>query len=195
MSRIINDLNEISELAHHGPEDIFISFVMFLGAFIVLVRQEWHLAVGIFVFVIPCMIWFSVTQRKKMSKAFKGVREETADINAQIENSLAGIRVAKSYTNEAHEIQKFIEGNSRFRGSKNNAYKEMSFFVTGMGFLITFLNVIVLGAGGYLTYRGTITVGELTGFLLYINLVMQPIRRLTNFTQQFEQGMNGFCAV
>ena len=193
MSRIINDLNEVSELAHHGPEDIFISFVMFAGAFVILVRQEWHLAVGIFAFAIPAMIWFSVTQRKKMSLAFKGVREETADINAQIENSLAGIRVAKSYTNEAHEIEKFIQGNRRFRGSKNHAYKEMSFFATGMGFLISLLNVIVLGAGGYLTYRGTITVGELTGFLLYINLVMQPIRRLTNFTQQFEQGMNGFA--
>lgn len=192
MSRVVNDLNLITELAHHGPEDLFISIIMFIGSFMILVNKEWRLAIPIYFVMIPIMVWFSITQRSKMSKAFKQVREKTADINAQLENSLAGVRVAKSYTNEEYETQKFNESNSLFRGAKTQAYKAMAYFITGMGFLISLLNIMVLGLGGYFAYRGFITIGELIGFLLYINLVMQPVRRLTNFTQQFEQGMNGF---
>ena len=193
MSRIVNDLNQITELAHHGPEDLFISVVMFVGSFVVLVRQQWIMALIIYLGVVPVMIWFSISQRAKMSAGFKEVREKMADINAQLENALAGIRVSKSFTNEDYEVRRFDEGNSLFRGAKNMAYKAMAFFMTGMGFLITMLNVVVLGLGGFFAIRSIITVGELVGFLLYINLVMQPIRRLTNFTQQFEQGMTGFA--
>ena len=193
MSRIVNDLNQITELAHHGPEDLFISFVMFMGSFIVLVRQQWLMALIIYLGVVPVMVWFSISQRGRMSAGFKAVREKMADINAQLENALAGIRVSKSFTNEEYEIKRFDEGNSLFRGAKNMAYKAMAFFATGMGFFITILNVVVLGLGGVFASRGIITAGELIGFLLYINLVMQPIRRLTNFTQQFEQGMTGFA--
>ena len=193
MSRMVNDLNEITELAHHGPEDIFISFVMLVGSFVILSFMEWRLTLIIYIGVIPVMIWFSITQRSKMSSGFKAVREKTADINAQLENSLAGIRVAKSFTNEDYEIKRFDEGNSLFRSAKNEAYHRMSIFASGMGFFISVLNVVALGLGGYFAYLDIITIGELTGFLLYINLVMQPIRRLTNFTQQFEQGMNGFA--
>jgi len=192
MSRMVNDLNLITELAHHGPEDVFISIVMFIGSFIILAGMEWRLALVIYLFLIPLMLWFSITQRGKMSNGFKEVRERTADINAQLVNSLAGIRVAKSYTNEDFEIKRFDEGNGLFKDAKKEAYHRMSVFITGMGFLISMLNVIVLGLGGYFAYKQIITIGELMGFLLYINLVMQPIRRLTNFTQQFEQGMNGF---
>ena len=193
MSRIVNDLNQITELAHHGPEDLFISAVMFIGSFIVLVSQQWLMALIIYLGVVPIMVWFSISQRGKMSEGFKQVREKMADINAQLENALSGIRVSKSFTNEEYEVKRFDEGNSLFRGAKNMAYKAMAFFATGMGFCMTILNVIVLGLGGVFASRGIITAGELIGFLLYINLIMQPIRRLTNFTQQFEQGMTGFA--
>lgn len=166
---------------------------MFFGSFAVLLSKQWLLAVIIYFGVVPIMVWFSVSQRSKMSAGFKAVREKTADINAQIENALSGIRVSKSFTNEEHEIRRFDEGNMLFLGAKNMAYKAMAFFITGMGFFISILNVIVLALGGIFASRGIITGGELIGFLLYINLVMQPIRRLTNFTQQFEQGMTGFA--
>ncbi|MCD6476297.1 MAG: ABC transporter ATP-binding protein [Anaerolineaceae bacterium] len=192
MSRLVNDLNMVTEMAHHGPEDLFISIVMFAGSFFILFQMQWIMAVTIYVVAVPVLVWFSITQRAKMSNAFKEVRESMADINAQLENSLSGVRVAKSYTNEGYEIERFNIGNGLFRFAKKKAYKRMATFMTGMGFLISFLNVLVLVLGGVFAYRGIITIGELTGFLLYINLVMQPIRRLTNFTQQFEQGMNGF---
>ncbi len=193
MSRIVNDLNQITELAHHGPEDLFLSVVMFIGSFVVLVQRQWLLAVIIYFGVVPIMAWFSITQRTKMSKGFKAVREKMADINAQIENALAGIRVSKSFTNEEYEAKRFDEGNDLFRGAKNMAYKAMAYFATGMGFFMSMLNIVVLGLGGVFASRGIISVGELVGFMLYINLVMMPIRRLTNFTQQFEQGMTGFA--
>ncbi|MCD4753802.1 MAG: ABC transporter ATP-binding protein/permease [Anaerolineaceae bacterium] len=192
MSRLVNDLNMVTEMAHHGPEDLFISVVMFVGSFFILFQMQWIMAVAIYIVAVPVLVWFSITQRAKMSNAFREVRESMADINAQLENSLSGVRVAKSYTNEGYEIERFNIGNGLFRLAKKKAYKRMATFMTGMGFLISFLNVLVLVLGGVFAYRNIITIGELTGFLLYINLVMQPIRRLTNFTQQFEQGMNGF---
>lgn len=192
MSRVINDLNQISELAHHGPEDLFIATVMFIGSFAILFNQEWRLALPIYLIILPLIVFFSITQRKNMSKAFRNVREKTADINAQLENAISGIREAKSYTNADYEVEKFAEGNSKFRISKNKALKALAVFATGMGFFVSLLNVLVLGFGGFFAYKQLISIGELTGFLLYINLMMQPIRRLTDFTQQFEMGMNGF---
>lgn len=192
MSRVINDLNEVSELAHHGPEDLFIAAIMFIGSFIILFRQEWRLALPVYLIILPLIIIFTITQRKKMSKSFRNVRVKTADINAQLENAISGIREAKSYTNAEYEIDKFSLGNDDFRNSKNVALKSMAVFATGMGFFIDLLNILVLGFGGYFAYMQIITIGELTGFLLFINLMTQPVRRLTNFTQQFESGMNGF---
>lgn len=193
MSRVINDLNQVSELAHHGPEDIFIAAVMFIGSFIILFQQEWRLALPVYLIILPLIVVFTAKQRKKMSKTFRNVREKTADINAQVENALSGIRESKSYTNEEYEIDKFSHGNDAFRISKNKALKALAVFATGMGFFINLLNVLVLGFGGYFAYRGFITVGELIGFLLFMNLMTQPVRRMTNFTQQFEMGMNGFA--
>lgn len=192
MSRIINDLNQVSELAHHGPEDIFIATIMFIGSFIILFQQEWRLALPVYLIILPLIILFTIKQRKKMSKTFLHVRETTADINAQVENAISGIREAKSYTNEDYEVDKFQHGNDAFRVSKNNALKALAVFATGMGFFIDLLNILVLGFGGYFAYKGMITVGQLAGFLLFMNLMTQPVRRLTNFTQQFESGMNGF---
>ena len=192
MSRMVNDLNLITELAHHGPEDLFISVVMFAGSFIVLVQKQWLMTLIIYLGIIPIMLVFAISQRRKMGQAFRQVQQSTADINAQIENSLSGIRVSKSYTNEAYEVNRFEEGNGRFRKAKDFSYRRMATFMTGMLFMTSMLNLAVLTLGGFFAVRGIITVGELTGFLLYINLVLQPINKLINFTQQFEQGMSGF---
>lgn len=191
MSRIVNDLREISELAHHGPEDLFISLVMLIGSFIILTTIEWRLTLIIYSFL-PLLIWYATLKRKKMTAAFRSVRKRIANVNAQLENSISGIRVAKSFTNEEYEIEKFDEGNRKFNSSREFAYKAMAEFFAGIFFLSNILNIITLSVGGFFVYRGYINTGDLVAYLLYINFFLQPIRKLTNFTQQFQNGMTGF---
>lgn len=191
MSRIVNDLREISELAHHGPEDIFISLVMLIGSFIILTIIEWRLTLIIYSFL-PLLIWYATLKRKKMTAAFRSVRKRIANVNAQLEDSISGIRVAKSFTNEEYEIEKFNEGNREFNSSREFAYKAMAEFFAGIFFLSNILNIITLSVGGFFVYRGYINIGDLVAYLLYINFFLQPIRKLTNFTQQFQNGMTGF---
>lgn len=119
MSRIVNDLRDITELAHHGPEDVFISAVMLIGSFIILLTVEWRLTLILFAFI-PLMLGFVILKRKKMSSAFRKVRVKIADVNSQLENSISGARVAKSFTNEDYEIEKFNEGNEAFSEARNN---------------------------------------------------------------------------
>ncbi len=135
---------------------------------------------------------FAMNKRKKMSAAFREVRLKIADVNANLENSISGIRVSQSFTNEAHETSKFNKGNELFKNSRVNAYKRMAEFMTGIGLISNFMNLGVLVYGGYLVYSGTIGITDLLAFLLYIGLILMPIRRLTNFIQQFELGMSGF---
>jgi len=191
MSRIVNDLREISELAHHGPEDLFISLVMLIGSFIILTIIEWRLTLIIYSFL-PLLIWYATLKRKKMADAFRSVRKRIANVNAQLENSISGIRVAKSFTNEEYEIEKFNAGNREFNSSREFAYKVMAEFFAGIFFLSNILNIITLSVGGFFVYRGYINIGDLVAYLLYINFFLQPIRKLTNFTQQFQDGMTGF---
>ena len=191
MSRIVNDLNNISELAHHGPEDLFISLVMLVGSVIILFTIDWHLTIIIVLFV-PIIIWFAMSKRVEMHRAFKNVRKKIASINADIENSISGIRVAKSFTNEEYEIERFDRGNLELKGSKVVAYRSLAKFFTGIYFLMGILNVIVLGSGAYFILKGFLNAGDLVAYLLYVNFFFMPIRRLSNFTQQFEQGMAGF---
>lgn len=191
MSRIVNDLREISELAHHGPEDLFLSLVMLIGSFIILTIIEWRLTLIIYSFL-PLLIWYAILKRKKMTSAFRSVRKRIANVNAQLENSISGIRVAKSFTNEEYEIEKFNEGNREFNSSREFAYKVMAEFFAGIFFLSNILNIITLSVGGFFIYRGYINIGDLVAYLLYINFFLQPIRKLTNFTQQFQDGMTGF---
>lgn len=191
MSRIINDLREISELAHHGPEDLFISLVMLIGSFIILTTIEWRLTLIIYSFL-PLLIWYATLKRKKMTAAFRSVRKRIANVNAQLENSISGIRVAKSFTNEEYEIEKFDEGNREFNSSREFAYKAMAEFFAGIFFLSNILNIVTLSVGGFFVYRGYINTGDLVAYLLYVNFFLQPIRKLTNFTQQFQNGMTGF---
>jgi len=191
MSRIVNDLREISELAHHGPEDLFLSLVMLIGSFIILTTIEWRLTLIIYSFL-PLLIWYATLKRKKMTAAFRSVRKRIANVNAQLENSISGIRIAKSFTNEEYEIEKFNEGNREFNSSREFAYKVMAEFFAGIFFLSNILNIITLSVGGFFVYRGYINIGDLVAYLLYINFFLQPIRKLTNFTQQFQNGMTGF---
>ena len=191
MSRIVNDLREISELSHHGPEDLFLSLVMLIGSFILLTIIEWRLTLIIYSFL-PLLIWYAILKRKKMTSAFRSVRKRIANVNAQLENSISGIRVAKSFTNEEYEIEKFNEGNREFNSSRELAYKAMAEFFAGIFFLSNILNIIALSVGGFFVYRGYINVGDLVAYLLYINFFLQPIRRLTSLTQQFQDGMTGF---
>ncbi len=191
MSRMVNDLNEISELAHHGPEDIFLSLIMLIGAGIYLSLINWRLALMLIVMEIFLFI-FAMNKRKKMSAAFREVRVKIADVNANLENSISGIRVSQSFTNEAHETSKFNKGNELFKNSRVNAYRRMAEFMTGIGLISNLMNLGVLVYGGYLVYSGSIEITDLLAFLLYIGLILTPIRRLTNFIQQFELGMSGF---
>lgn len=191
MSRMINDLNEMTELAHHGPEDLFLSVIMLIGAFFAMLFIQWKLALAIYIFI-PFLIWFAINQRKKMSVSFKDIKKNMAGVNADLESSISGIRVSRAFANEEYEISKFNKGNRLFKISKNIAYRNMAVFMCGMNFVTNILNVVMLGYGGLLIYRGEMNYIDLLTFALYINAFLMPIRRLTNFVQQFESGMTGF---
>ena len=191
MSRIISDLRDITELAHHGPEDVFISIVTLIGAFILLIMTNVYLTLIVFSFV-PVMLFYGIKKRKKMAVAFRTVRKKIANVNADLENSISGIRVAKSFTNEDFEMEKFDMGNNEFRESREFAFKAMAEMTSGITYLNNILKVMLLGVGGYFTFRGWLSVGNLVAFFMYIELFFQPVRRLMMFTQQYESGMAGF---
>ncbi len=191
MSKMLNDLFDITELSHHGPEDIFISIVMFVGSGVILFGIEWRLTLCILVFL-PLITWFAITRRRNMKTAFSAVRKQVGDVNTQVESSISGIRVVQSFTNEEYEAQKFNEGNSLFKLAKRRSYKAMATFTSGMELLTNLANGMVLIVGGLCIYYDTMRFEDLVVFLLYINIILQPVKRLTNFTQQFEQGMSGF---
>lgn len=191
MSKIINDLMEISELAHHGPEDLFISAIMLIGSFIALCTINVKLTLIIFA-ALPIMIVFAMRKRIKMSEAFRQVRKEVANVNSSLENSISGIRVSKSFTNEEYEMDKFDQGNELFKESRQYAYKYMAEFSAGVKFFVDILNVIIIGFGGYFVYKKLIDIPDLVAYLLYIQFFMQPIRRLTSFVEQYQSGMTGF---
>lgn len=191
MSRIINDLMEVSELAHHGAEDLFVSAIMLVGSFSILCTINIPLTLIIFA-VIPFLILFAAKMRLRMGGAFKKTREEISEINASIENSISGIRVAKAFTNSDHEETKFEKNNSSFKKAREFAYKTMGEFHSGMGFLTDFLNLVVMVGGGIFCYYGQITFGEFVKYLLYINLFLAPIKKIIGFIEQYQNGMSGF---
>ncbi len=191
MSRIVNDLQEIAELAHHGPEDFIISCFLLVGSFILMATINIWLTLIIFA-CIPFMIIFAARKRLKMSAAFTKAREEVSEVNATLENSIAGIRVAKAFENGAYESEKFQKHNLRFVKAKSHSYRAMAEFFSGTGFIIDFLNVIILVAGGIFTYKGWITFADFTTFILFVNIFMTPIRSLINLIEQLQDGMSGF---
>lgn len=191
MSRIVNDLRDISELAHHGPEDIFIASLMLIGSFIYLLTINVPLTMITFIFI-PIIGWYAYTRRTAMNKAFKEERRRIADVNADVENSLSGIRVAQSFVNEEYEKMRFDNSNSAFKTSRRRAFKAMAIYSSGLGFLTDLLNVAVLCVGSIFMFKGHIDLADLTTYLLFIGYFLQPIRRLIAFTQQYQQGMTGF---
>jgi ATP-binding cassette subfamily B protein len=191
MSRITNDLFDVTELAHHGPEDIIISIVKIVGAFLILLNVNIVLTLIIFS-VLPFMFIFAYSYNKKMHKAFKQNRARISEINAQIEDSLSGIRVVKSFANEQVEIEKFYEGNSRFVSSKKQSYMYMGRFHSGLGVFTSLINLAVIVFGVIFINKGVIKMTDLLTFLLYINNFVEPVRKLINFTEQFQNGATGF---
>ncbi len=191
MSRLVNDLNEISELAHHGPEDLFIASVTLIGSFIIMINVNWQLTLIIFS-IIPIMLIFAILQNKRMQVAFRDMRLKIADINAQVEDSISGVRVVKSFTNESYEREKFDRGNYRFRMSKERSFKIMGHFFAGINFFSNFINLVVIFFGGIFIYRGTLSTGDLIGFLLYVSMFLQPIRRISVLVENYQKGMAGF---
>ncbi|PWX63620.1 ABC transporter ATP-binding protein [Clostridium perfringens] len=191
MSRIINDLLDISELAHHGPEDLFISLVMLVGSFIILCTINVPLTIITFA-IIPFLLFYTIHKRNKMKKAFKETRVKTGEVNATIENSISGVRVTKSFGNKSYEMEKFDKSNGIFKKAREHAYKAMAEYFSGMFFLVDMLELIVLIAAGYFTYLGKINIGDFAAYLLYIKMFLQPIRKLINFNEMFQNGMSGF---
>lgn len=191
MSRIINDLREISELAHHGPEDLFISFVMLLGSFVMLIQMNIPLTLILFSLV-PIIIFFAVFMRKRLARAFMREKKTIAKVNSQLEDSISGIRVTKSFANEKFEHAKFDENNIKFSDSRKRAFKYLAELTSGVTFLSNLLNLLALVAGAYFVYLGKINIGQLTAYILYVNYFLKPIHKLMQFTQQYESGMAGF---
>lgn len=191
MSRLVNDLRDVVELAHHGPEDIFISIVMLIGSFIMLLKVEWRLTLIVFSFI-PIILWFTVSKRIKMENSFRKLRRKLSNINAYLENSISGIRVVKAFANERYEIEKFNETNDEYKEARKETYKSMAEFLSGINIATNMLNLVVISFGGYFAYRELITIGDLLAYTLYISYFMVPIRRMANLMQQLQEGMTGF---
>ena len=192
MSRVTNDLFEIAELFHHGPEDIVISIIKFIGSFAILASINIRLTLVAFA-IIPFMFAYAYYFNKKMKAAFKRNRAKIADINATIEDNLSGIRVVKSFANEDAEMEKFRDGNSRFVETKKSSYLYMGGFHSGLGAFMTMINIIVIVAGGavFIT-KGIVDVTVLITFLLYVNNFTEPVKKLINFTETFQNGVSGY---
>ena len=191
MSRLVNDLFEVSELAHHGPEDLFLSVVMFVGSFLILSTISLPLTLIIFA-VVPFIVFFAVKMRGRMDAAFKRTREQIAEVNANIETAISGIRVSRAYTAEEKEQEKFDRENERFKAVRSDSYRFMGIFHSGMTFFTDLLYLIVLVAGGLFFFYGKIDIGGFTAYLLYIHMFLNPINRFVSLFEQMQEGMTGF---
>lgn len=191
LSRVTNDLFDISELLHHGPEDVFISIIKMVGSFIILFQVNRPLTWVAFAFL-PVMLIYAFYFNTKMKHAFKQNRAKIADINSQIEDNLSGIRVVKSFANEEIELKKFYKGNSRFVDAKKRSYLYMGGYNSGLGALTTLVTVVVLIAGALFIARDSVNTSDLITFLLYINNFTEPVKKLVNFTEQFQNGYSGY---
>lgn len=191
MSRMTNDLMDISELAHHGPENLIISTASVIIAFIYLSTVNIYLALVSFICV-PFLIGISASLRKKMRKAFMDSRTSIAEINASLESSISGIRVTKSFNNSAEERKKFEIGNKRFVAARKDAYRAMGQFHSGNTFVTDIFNVVVLIVGGLFLYKGKINLGDYSAFIISINMFVYPVLNLIGFMEQYQNGVTGF---
>lgn len=191
MSRITSDLFDITELAHHGPENILICSLTIVGALIVMFTVEWRLAL-VLVVILPVCFAFTMSQRVRMKKANIEVKKKTAEIYAAIESSISGIRTAKAFANEERESEKFDDANALFRGSKVEYYRTMGLFNSGMEFTTGIMPVIVVAVGGLLFMNGRMDYVDIITFSLYVSTFVTPVRKLAQFTEQYMQGTAGF---
>ena len=191
MTRMTSDLFDVSELAHHGPENLLISSIAIVTSFIYLSTINIWLTLIIFACV-PFLIVIAAALRKRMKNAFKKSREATAEINAALESSISGIRVTKAFTNSEKEKEKFEEGNVQFVESRKEAYDAMGKFHSSTTFITDIFNVIVLISGGFFLYNGDIGFGDYSAFIVSVNLFISPVMTLVNFTEQYQNGVTGF---
>lgn len=192
MSRITSDLFEITELAHHGPENIVICTLTIVGALAVMFAMQWQLALVI-TLALPLCAWFTIKQRIKMKEANIEVKRKTAEIYSAIESSISGIRTAKAFANEDQESDKFDHANELFRGSKVEYYKSMGLFNSGMEFTTGIVQVVVIAVGGLLIMREKMNYIDLITFSLYVSTFVSPVRKLTQFAELYMQGTAGFA--
>ncbi|WP_430522203.1 ABC transporter ATP-binding protein [Pseudoflavonifractor capillosus] len=191
MSRATTDLFEITELAHHGPEDLFISVITLGGAFCLMLTIQWKLALIVFA-VVPLFVLFTIFQRRRMMKASVQVKQNMAGINGQLESSISGMRTAKAFANEEQENRKFQQSNNQFKGAKRDYYKAMATYMAGLEFALPAMNVLTITAGGWFILQGEMNYIDLVTFALYISTFLTPVRKLAAFVEQFLNGMAGF---
>ena len=191
MSRITSDLFEITELLHHGPENLAISSIKIIGAFIILSSISGYLTLAAFI-LLPFMFTYAYFMNRRMRKAFRENRVQIAEVNSRIEDNLAGIRVVKSFANEDIEKKKFKIGNDGFLKAKKESYFYMGFYHSGMTAFTMLINVVVIFIGGIFMAKGTVSAADFVTFLLYINVFTDPIRTLVDFAEQFQNGYSGF---
>ena len=192
MSRVTNDLFDITELAHHGPENVIICTLTLLGSLAVMFTIRWELALVLLVIMPPCLI-FTLRQRLKMKEASAALRVKTGEINAVIESGISGVRTSKAFANESEELRKFDEGNSVFRIAKQGFYRSMGLFQGGMEFTTGAMQVIVIGVGGLLIMRGRMDYIDLVTYTLYVAAFISPLRKLVMFMEQYTQGSACFA--
>lgn len=191
MSRITNDLMDIGEFAHHGPEDFFIAIMTFLGAFVIMFNVNAQLALTVLV-ILPFLAAIMIYSNRKMKGAWKDTYSKLADINGRVEDSMSGIRVVKSFTNEEHEVTQFKAHNERFKSTKFQAYKVMGVTLSSVYILTRLLTLIVLVGGAWLSFNGKMSYGELVSFVLYMNVLIKPIDKITALLEMYPKGMTGF---
>ncbi|WP_214785255.1 ABC transporter ATP-binding protein [Exiguobacterium sp. s183] len=191
MSRVTNDLFDIGEVAHHGPEDFFIAIMTLLGAFGIMFSIDPELAL-VTVVAVPFLIIMITYANKNMNKAWQKMYTNIGEVNARVEDSVSGARVVQSFTNEAFEIGRFQKDNNFYRGSKIEAYRVMSTSLAGIYITTRLMTLLVLVYGAYLTYEGQLSYGQLVGFILYMNLLIKPIEKITALLEMYPKGMAGF---
>ncbi|MCL2562771.1 MAG: ABC transporter ATP-binding protein/permease [Oscillospiraceae bacterium] len=191
MSRVTTDLFEITELAHHGPEDLLISFTILIGSILILWGINWQLALFLLI-LIPITLLYTISQQRRMRKTSRAVKEKMAGINADIEAAISGAKTCKAFANEAYEVTKFARGNDRYCSVKGAYYKSMATFHSGMELFINFFAVAVIGVGGFFILQDYMDPVDVLTFSLYVGIFLQPIRRLTQFMERYNTGMAGF---
>lgn len=191
MSRITNDLFDIGELAHHGPEDFFIAIMTFVGAFWIMFTYNPTLAL-IILCVVPILVWLITFSNIKMNAAWKNMYRDIAEVNARVEDAVSGVRVVQSFTNEKHELDRFTKDNYSFRKAKVGAYRVMAFVHSNIYMMMRLIVLIVLVVGSWLNFHDQISNGDLVAFILFTNVLFKPIEKISALLELYPKGMAGF---